>query len=292
MTDQNYSVEPYPSTYAGKPLFSAKNEDGGFRPHKHDYYEIVLFLSDNILHTVNGQQDAVRRGDLFILRPGDVHAARPIDGNAPHELRDLYVEPSLFESACDFLSPALFAVLRGMETAPRTHVSEYVVNTVEEHLRFPLYLDPVPFQMGLKEEIDAMQRSMLTLLLNSFFKRSFLEKQRLPTCVLKLIDALQTTSFRSKSIEEMATELGYSREYLSREFRKAFNISLTQYLMEMRVKRAAGQLAETDMPIKAIMLDNGWRNAAPFFTAFRKYYGTDPKTYRKTHTEPMNRREY
>ena len=253
--------------------------------HTHDYYEMLLVLSDNVTHIANGTARAVQRGDLFILRPGDVHAARMDNPKKRSLLRDFYADTETFRAVCDFLDPQLFARLEASETPPATHISEEIIHALEDILKVPLYMSSMPFQMGLEAEVRTMQRSVLSMLLGSFAQESFRERQKFPTAFTALLDKLLDQEYRCRSIEDMAASVGYSREHLSREFKKAFGITLSQYLTTQRLERAAGQLANTDMAILAIAQDNGWKSQKRFSEAFRQLYGVDPRTYR-THTMP------
>ena len=43
-------------------------------PHSHDFYEMICVLSGSCVHSVNGAETRCTEGDLFFLRPSDLHA--------------------------------------------------------------------------------------------------------------------------------------------------------------------------------------------------------------------------
>ena len=83
------------------------------------------------------------------------------------------------------------------------------------------------------------------------------------------------------SAADIAKAAGYSPNYLSRRFREAAGIGAHEYLMFIRLQRAALELVSTDDSVTEIALRCGFSDGNYFKDAFKKKYGVTPSKYRK-----------
>lgn len=83
------------------------------------------------------------------------------------------------------------------------------------------------------------------------------------------------------SIEKMAGLFGYSAVYLSRLFKKETGISAGQYLIGIRIEKAAELLRKTDMKIIDVAHQVGYEDELHFQKLFKKKTGKTPGAYRK-----------
>ncbi|MBQ6421034.1 MAG: helix-turn-helix domain-containing protein [Clostridia bacterium] len=270
-----------------RPYFSGCNNFMDMPTHWHDFYEIMLVLVPNFRHTLNGVTDAPKRGDVIILRPSvDAHSAVPIDPGKPVLVRDIAVEPDLFRSTCDALHPTLFGRIETAAAPPQFYLSESSLMAVEEFCHYPFFEENDKLLSGDEpDQIHMMKRAMLSFILGKYVQMKFYDAQHTPECILRLTDFLHDRDFVKLSVEEMAYQLGYSRTYLSQEFKKIYGVSIKRFLMLQRLSNAAVQLSTTDMSVTEIMRDNGWKKPSNFYDAFREVYQTDPKTYRSIHRQ-------
>ena len=79
----------------------------------------------------------------------------------------------------------------------------------------------------------------------------------------------------------MAGRCGCSCTHLVRLFRKYFDTTPRQYLLELRMRHAKRLLADEKLSVKEISARVGYDNALNFSTGFRKRFGISPSEYRK-----------
>ena len=84
------------------------------------------------------------------------------------------------------------------------------------------------------------------------------------------------------SLTDVADEMGVSREYFCRIFRKSMGISFQQYLAEIRLNHIYQDLVNTYDPVSEIMENNGFTNQKRFNASFKKLYGCTPSKVRRT----------
>lgn len=85
------------------------------------------------------------------------------------------------------------------------------------------------------------------------------------------------------SLESIARELHCNPQYLSRLYRRAFGITLTEDLNKMRIARAKWFLAYGSLSIKETAKKCGFNDLAYFRRQFRRYCSMTPNEYRKHH---------
>ena len=83
------------------------------------------------------------------------------------------------------------------------------------------------------------------------------------------------------TVEEMAAIAGYSRAYLDRVFRQYTGMTPSGYLRDLRMRKAAGLLANTLLSVKEVAAACGFYDTACFCRMFRKRFGRTPSRYRE-----------
>ncbi len=106
------------------------------------------------------------------------------------------------------------------------------------------------------------------------------ESQRL---VNDVFAAMHRSMDRISTLEDLAADLGYTRNHLNDLAHDLTGASLGAWLSGMRMARARDALASTDMPIALVGATIGYDDAAYFSRAFRRYHGVPPQHWRIAH---------
>ncbi len=85
------------------------------------------------------------------------------------------------------------------------------------------------------------------------------------------------------SVERLARVLYLSPDYLTRCFKKKFGVTISEYIMEMRLSLAAELLEKKDIPVTKVAEMVGYSNYTYFTRVFKKKYGVPPVKYRSRH---------
>ena len=113
---------------------------------------------------------------------------------------------------------------------------------------------------------------------HSFLRRqpgsAGLEAQPADRRVEKVLRAIEEDPFRG--VQELASLVSLSTSRLSHLFKATTGVSLQTFLSDMRLQRAAELLQSTDMPVKEISYQVGYRHAPSFVRAFRNRGGSTP----------------
>ncbi|SDW88887.1 helix-turn-helix domain-containing protein [Paenibacillus sp. CF384] len=91
--------------------------------------------------------------------------------------------------------------------------------------------------------------------------------------------------FDDLSREELAAFAHINSAYLSRLFKKEAGVSLTDFIVEERMKKAKDMLLYSEESVSNIAKAFHYTNFSHFSKLFRKYYGMNPQEYRRQFTE-------
>ena len=83
------------------------------------------------------------------------------------------------------------------------------------------------------------------------------------------------------SIDEVAAANGMSRAAFFKAWKKNFDVTPSQYVIDLRLEAAARSLRETSVPISEIVKDVRFAGEYMFYRRFRQKYGMTPGEYRR-----------
>jgi AraC family transcriptional regulator len=83
------------------------------------------------------------------------------------------------------------------------------------------------------------------------------------------------------SLDALAREAEMSRYHFLRLFRRLVGLTPYQYVLHVRMHKAAVGLQTTHVPLTAVALDAGFNDLSTFIRRFRRVLGMSPGEYRK-----------
>jgi AraC-like DNA-binding protein len=104
--------------------------------------------------------------------------------------------------------------------------------------------------------------------------------------IAKAVQALNSRSSESWSVERLARHVGLSRTAVATKFRDAVGESPMRYLSEVRLRRASAELAGGRLTLQDVARRAGYATDAAFAKAFKRRFGLSPGQYRNTAGEP------
>ena len=83
------------------------------------------------------------------------------------------------------------------------------------------------------------------------------------------------------TLQSVAKSLYITPQYLSQVFKSETGMGFAEYVVRMRLGKAAALLAETSDSVTDICFLCGYKNLSHFLRSFKREYGLSPNTYRK-----------
>ena len=256
------------------------------RAHIHSSTELLWIERGTYRISSDGREYDAEAGDLVLLRPFTIHHATTGDEpeNAYHviKIRSSFLQEfstgealgeSLAElTLCRSDSKVLWTAREVEESGLLQALTDFVAEET-----------PRPFrEMGLR--IGA-GRLLLLLLRDLSARRPEGEIPATPPgSILKIYSALLLVNRRyteDLTEESCASEIGFSRCYFSRLFRRVVGVGFKQYLTNTRLRRAEKELLTTDRSVSEIAAAVGFNSVAYFISCFRQKNKVSPTAYRR-----------
>lgn len=175
---------------------------------------------------------------------------------------------------CEFIIISGFSEFEYARTAMRIGISEYLLKPVEEaDLRAAL--------VRVRDRVIAHSERNRTE--RMFFSEYESTGDRNPYAhhVEGAVRLIHERFISGLSVEEAATALGISAGHLSRIFRQETGYTFVDYLMYVRVKRAAELLRDPSVKIYEVADLVGYSDVRYFGQVFRKVTGLTPREFRE-----------
>lgn len=98
--------------------------------------------------------------------------------------------------------------------------------------------------------------------------------------IQKIVEYLDLNYSQEISFEYLAKIAHFSEAHLSKTFKKEVGTTITQHIIQLRCKKAASLLKETDWSIQEISSFVGYLDNNYFVKVFKKQYGLTPTAFR------------
>lgn len=255
--------------------------------HNHEYIELVYVYSGGGIHFLENHQFEMKEGDFCILAPDTKHALSACADDAV--LINIMVNQRLFDDSFMKLMkrvPALSGffenILYGKSSDPYILYStgdDYWMHEIIYHM------------LEERKEKDYLYRESVVHLVKQLFIHilrnyelsaivSNPENHQQDPNIVAMI-AYITVNISHITLDSLADFFGYNKSYLSQLIRKYIGKTFTVFVNELRMKKAAELLANSDMRISDIAVEVGCYDASHFNRKFLKIYQMPPKEYRK-----------
>ncbi|UKO96877.1 helix-turn-helix transcriptional regulator [Nostoc sp. UHCC 0870] len=158
-------------------------------------------------------------------------------------------------------------------TTPEMRVAlEQIINCPFTGLTKKIYLESKCL------EIIALKIEQLTAIESNSTKASVLKGDDIDR-IYYAKEILTGNLDNPPSLIELARQVGLNDYKLKLGFRQVFGTTAFSYLHQQRMEKARQLLLEGQMNVKEVARAVGYTNQSHFATAFRKQFGTNPKSY-------------
>lgn len=94
---------------------------------------------------------------------------------------------------------------------------------------------------------------------------------------------LETNLHQHYTIEVLTQLTGFNRTKLNQGFKQISGTSIHQHVIHQRIAKAQLLLLKTELPIKAIAIETGFKTSQHFITSFKKTTGFTPGQFQQMH---------
>jgi len=252
--------------------------------HNHDFIEFIYTLRGSCVHTIDGSEYPVKRGDLLIVNYNQLHS---FSGYCEADFVNIFLKP-------EYISTSLSAQENAFALLNLTEFTDFR-KTLDETKRMVSFSgrerDTVEMAISnLEQELNQEQpgyalsaKSLLNFLLVMIFRKmSLLMAESFSEISDEMLVYIRAHCSDKLRVSEMAQRCHYNPSYFSREFKKFTGVNFSAYLKRVRIERAAYLLDATTMKISDICTEVGYTDKTRFYKDFRELMGDTPLAKRKS----------
>ncbi|MBR2567456.1 MAG: helix-turn-helix transcriptional regulator [Paenibacillus sp.] len=277
----DYFYDPIkPELLYRHPLTTYKYES---RYHRHNGYEIYLFLRGHVHFYVDHRCYPMQRGDLLVISPEEMHRALILDESEYER-----ITINLKKAYVSQLSTVLTDLLSCFDYRPEGKGN--IIHLQDEQLKQLLYwTDQIEKfadsrAYGADVQTNAAMAQLLVLINQWFQHNSYVPQDIMPELVCKTMAYIDKHITQHITLGKLAEEFYMNSTSVSRQFKKHTGLTLRSYILSRRIELA--KLLLTDgMSITDACFQSGFSDYANFIRSFTKIVGISPGKYKKQRRE-------
>ena len=257
--------------------------------HFHQEVELVYVMEGELRLYVMEREYHLKRGDICVINSNEEHR---IETQGEITTAHLFITYSLIRSVYNGVSSFFFC----NSTSEDDERYEKLRELLNQLLKRKMFCEKEAEEEQHEYEYLSVFYKVLGYLTSNFIKKaktdagmSMQQKSQMRT--LQINEYIMNNYNQPISLKSLADTLYLSEGYLSRYFKKIYNMSFSAYLRQVRLSHAMSELMYTDKAILQIALDNGFSSISFFNKVFKEEYGKSPSHIRNSAKEMEKKEE-
>ncbi|MBQ9069801.1 MAG: AraC family transcriptional regulator [Clostridia bacterium] len=257
--DTSYSRKTYPSNM-----------------HYHDYYEIIIIEEGDISYVCESSVYFPTPTDIVVIPPRKLHMSKINSDFTRYKRHVFYLYPDAFDNV------AKDTLVSFMTTAQNGALFKF--STPDDKAECMNLLGKLKTVLNKKH--GSIENALgyayiieLFCLLNQRNVRTHNEIFELPQSILEIKSYLDENFAEISSVTEIAEHFFYSREYVSRLFKKHFDTTVIDYIHKRRISESQKLIANGSSVIDACY-KVGFGSLSSFIRVFKEITDMKPSEYR------------
>ena len=241
--------------------------------HKHTFFEFSICISGTYKNYINGIWHEIKQGRIMLLRPEDTHYFL---ASTPHTARDIYISSENLKLICDSIDKDLYKKLLTQPLYVDFQVSNRQIQSLENKMNYFNYL-----KNKSTLSLDARRVNIIAEIFDLWQQHKNTESTNLPGWLETLLQSIDSTSFLTKSVDEVVATTNYSHTYVCKQFKKYMNTTLRDYLNDVKFSYALSLIEHNHININQLSELLGYSAPSNFIIAFKNKFGVSPAQWRK-----------
>lgn len=193
--------------------------------------------------------------------------------NIKQELDNIFNSLSERKLSLDYI----YAIIMGLKSVCLAHITQMGKN-IEDVLGkdfspMQIITNRTPIEMANKLIIELFEKTV------SYFSCDKITKAKvIAEFVKNYID--ENYKDNKLNLEKIAKNIFLNPEYIRKVFKKELNVTVTDYITSVRMKKAKELLDAGNNKFSSLCYDVGYNDVSYFSKCFKKYYGLSPRDYK------------
>ena len=245
--------------------------------HTHEYCEVVFWLSGDVQYISGDRTEDPKPGSIIVIPPGGLHSTRLLHASR-YDRYVLYVSKDAFSSFGGALGDLLVSGSSTFAGVASPELNERAMKLLRD-LEGCLEAGGENAELTAFSCVIELLLAVETVCAGNHASPRENKPKLLPKPVRAIRGYIEEHYSTISSVEEVATQFYYSREYVSRLFRRYYNVSPGEYIERCRVREAERRIAAGER-ITEVCYAVGYRSMSAFSAAVRRVTGKAPSAFR------------
>ena len=253
--------------------------------HTHDFAELIIITRGGGTHWIDGTSYEVAAGDIFLIQDNTEHYFQERHDLEMYNIMfdDQYLAAHLrsLRSLSGFNAFFLFEPVfrRRHAFMSKLHLAPEVMNSLRNLL--------INMLSEVRSQLPGSDLMMLAKVLEIFvlIAREYSHNSNSKAQTLyrlgEVISRMENNYSENWTIARLARIAAMAPSTFLPVFKEAMGTSPIEYLLNLRMSKAAGLLLKSNRSISDIALECGFHDSNYFSRQFRNYYNCSPREYRK-----------
>lgn len=247
--------------------------------HRHEAYELYLFLRGNVNFYIENSCYRLEPGDLLVLSPEEMHRSFSLD-ETEYERITINLQKSYLHRLS---TPAtLLASCFHYRPVGKGNIVHLTEVQLEQFLQLTGELEQALSSDAYGTDVQAnCCIAQLLVLTNTVFQQaSFIPADIMPELVRQTMDYIEGHLGEDITLEQLSCLFHLNSTYINRQFKKHTGLTLRSYILDRRISLAKSLLSE-GLSITEACYQSGFSDYANFIRSFTKITGLSPGRYAK-----------
>ena len=253
--------------------------------HTHDFAELIIITRGGGMHWIDGISYEVAAGDIFLIQDNTEHYFQERHDLEMYNIMfdDKYLAEHLrsLRSLSGFNAFFLFEPIfrRRHAFMSKLHLAPELMNSLRKNLNGMLAEE----RSGLPGSDLMMLSKVLEIfvLIAREYSRSSNSKAQTLYRLGEVISRMENQYSENWTVARLSRIAAMAPSTFLGVFKEAMGTSPIEYLLNLRITKAAGLLVNSRKSITEIAQDCGFKDSNYFSRQFRNYYNCSPREYRK-----------
>ena len=259
--------------FANKSIKGEEKKLTTYQPlHWHDFYEIEYIIDGAGEYIINGNSNEIKKGALFFSTPTDIQEIKFT--RETHLLNISFTSHYIDDK---LVSPTLSSYV----AHDKTDFYRFQLNNIIDVIQKPIKNR----SLYLKSLITAILILTIENGMNVDVNKSHIASHK---NLRNIIYHINKHFNEPLDLENLSKIANLTPKYLSKRFIEMSGVTLSQYILDVRLNYAKNLIVTTDIPIKQICFNSGF-NAVPHFSrSFKAKFKLTPSQMRDVAKKAKN----
>lgn len=254
----------------------------------HNFWEMVYVDAGNVKIKANNKEFHLKQGEIIFHKPNEFHTLEADKNSAANVFVVSFV--------CSSQSMSFF---KGKTTTVPPKLKRHIYTIIEEYSQTFKTMTSNDIKLELKENPPIGSQQMIKTYLEQFLImlirnensnhsiRLFPSKESMENhLVSQVIQIIEENTYNKLCIEQICTNLNYSRTYISKIFKATTEYTILEYILMRKIREAKKLIREERYNFTQISDLLNFDNPHYFSKVFKKISNMTPTEYKKSVKRP------